>query len=71
MEGRDDDLHGGHNRFLTLMVLKLAVVWTAMRIDYTALGKSGESKNRRKQNHTNQEKSHHVSAHSSTRLSKS
>lgn len=39
MRGRGDVLEEGHNRFLTLIVLKLAVVWTATRIDYTELEK--------------------------------
>lgn len=70
MRGRGDVLEEGHNRFLTLIVLKLAVVWTATRIDYTELEKdqgrvkTGGNKTKQKKNHhTNQEKkkSHHVS----------
>lgn len=63
MRGRGDVLEEGHNRFLTLIVLKLAVVWTATRIDYTELEKDNrrvfrESENRRKQNKTKKKSPH-------------
>lgn len=68
MRGRGDVLEEGHNRFLTLIVLKLAVVWTATRIDYTEVEKDqgrvktgGNKTKQKKSPHQSGEKSHHVS----------